>query len=303
MSVTIIGPEVESRLDWMALTEALEAGHALPRAEVGDTLLYRGDDTLLTRSAWIDGLGLAVKAAAIYPGNPARGLAAVNGAVNLFSDATGLLEALVDFTVVTKWKTAGDSLLAARRLARPDARKILIVGAGAVGRSMVEAYSAAFPGAEFTVWNRSPAGAQAFAQATGAAVAEDLESAVRGAEIIATATMANAPLIRGDWLQPGTHLDLIGAYTPAMREADTAVFERARVFVDARATTLHHIGEMMVPLAEGAITEGDVIADFYDIGSGAFARRSDDEITVCKNGGGAHLDLMTARYVLDAAAG
>jgi len=303
MSVTIIGPEVESRLDWMALTEALEAGHALPRAEVGDTLLYRGDDTLLTRSAWIDGLGLAVKAAAIYPGNPARGLAAVNGAVNLFSDATGLLEALVDFTVVTKWKTAGDSLLAARRLARPDARKILIVGAGAVGRSMVEAYSAAFPDAEFTVWNRSPAGAQAFAQATGAAVAEDLESAVRGAEIIATATMANAPLIRGDWLQPGTHLDLIGAYTPAMREADTAVFERARVFVDARATTLHHIGEMMVPLAEGAITEGDVIADFYDIGSGAFARRSDDEITVCKNGGGAHLDLMTARYVLDAAAG
>jgi ornithine cyclodeaminase len=82
--------------------------------------------------------------------------------------------------------------------------------------------------------------------------------------------MASEPLIRGDWLQPGTHLDLIGAYTPAMREADTAVFERARVFVDARATTLHHIGEMMVPLAEGAITEGDVIADFYDIDSGAF---------------------------------
>ena len=301
MTVTIIGPEVESRLDWLALTEALEAGHRLPRAEVGDTLLFRGADTLLTRSAWIDGLGLAVKAAAIYPGNPVRGLAAVNGAVTLFSDATGVLEALVDFTVVTKWKTAGDSLLAARRLARPDARKILIVGAGAVGRSMVEAYSAAFPAAEFTVWNRSAAGARTFAEATGAAVAEDLESAVRGAEIIATATMASEPLIRGDWLQPGTHLDLIGAYTPAMREADSTVFGRARVFVDARATTLHHIGELMVPLVEGAITEADVVADFYDLAGGGFARRSEDEITVCKNGGGAHLDLMTARYILDAA--
>ena len=301
MSLRIVGPEVEPKLDWIALTEALAAGHALPRAEVGDTLLYRRADTLLTRSAWIDGLGLAVKAATIFPGNAARGLGSVNGAVNLYDDATGLLEALVEFRLVTKWKTAGDSLLAARRLARPDARAILIVGAGTVGRSMVEAYGAAFPGARFTIWNRSPEGARAFAEATGAAVADNLEAAVRGAEIIATATMAKEPLIRGDWLQPGTHLDLIGAYTPAMREADDEAFRRARVFVDARSTTLHHIGELMEPLASGAIGEGDVIADFYDLPSGRFARTSDEEITLCKNGGGAHLDLMTARYILAAA--
>jgi len=303
MSVTIIGPEVAPRLDWIALTEALEAGHRLPRAEVGDMLLYRGGDTMLTRSAWIDGLGQAVKVATIFPDNPARGVPPLNGAVTLFADRTGTLEALIDFILLTKWKTAGDSLLAARRLARPEARKILIVGAGTVARSMVEAYSAAFPGAQFTVWNRSAERARAFAEATGAAVADDLESAVRQAEIIATATMSSDPVIRGAWLQPGTHLDLIGAYTPAMREADNAVFQRARVFVDARATTLHHIGELMAPLAEGAITEADVVADFYDLDTGAFARRSDEEITVCKNGGGAHLDLMTARYVLDAAAG
>ena len=303
MSVTIIGPEVAPRLDWIALTEALEAGHRLPRAEVGDMLLYRGGDTMLTRSAWIDGLGQAVKVATIFPDNPARGVPPLNGAVTLFADRTGTLEALIDFILLTKWKTAGDSLLAARRLARPEARKILIVGAGTVARSMVEAYSAAFPGAQFTVWNRSAERARAFAEATGAAVADDLESAVRQAEIIATATMSSDPVIRGAWLQPGTHLDLIGAYTPAMREADNAVFQRARVFVDARATTLHHIGELMAPLAEGAITEADVVADFYDLDSGAFARRSEEEITVCKNGGGAHLDLMTARYVLDAAAG
>lgn len=302
MSLRIVGPEAEARLDWIALTEALAAGHALPRAELGDTLLYRGKDTLLTRSAWIDGLGIAVKAATIFPGNAALGLGTVNGAVNLYDDETGLLEALVDFRLVTKWKTAGDSLLAARRLARPEARKILIVGAGTVGRSMVEAYGAAFPGARFTVWNRSPEGARSFAEATGAEVAEDLEAAVRGAEIIATATMAKEPLIRGEWLQPGTHLDLIGAYTPAMREADDEAFRRARVFVDARSTTLHHIGELMEPLASGAIGEGDVVADFYDLPTGRFARMSDDEITLCKNGGGAHLDLMTARYILAAAA-
>jgi len=300
MSIEIIGAEAEAQLDWIALADALEAGHLLPRAEVGDTLLYRGADTLLTRSAWIDGMGLAVKAATIFPGNAADGLATVNGSMTLYDDGSGQAEALVDFHLVTKWKTAGDSLLAARKLARAEARDILIVGAGNVALSMVQAYSSAFPGARFTVWTRSAESASTFAAATGATIADSLETAVRGAEIIATATMTKTPLIKGEWLQPGTHLDLIGAYTPDMREADSNCFSRARVFVDARATTLHHIGELMVPLAEGVITEADVQADFYDMAAGAFARISDDEITIAKNGGGAHLDLMTARYILKA---
>ncbi len=303
MTIEIVGPEVESKLDWLALTRALEAGHSRPRAEVADTLLKRGGDTLLTRSAWIDGMGIAVKAATIYPENPKMGVAALNGAVNLFGDADGRLEALVDFTLLTKWKTAGDSLLAAQHLARKDAREILIVGAGTVALSMVEAYRASFPDARFTVWSRSPDTVQAFVARTGASPAADLETAVRRAEIIATATMATAPLIRGDWLSPGTHLDLIGAYRPDMREADDTAMRRARVFVDARATTLHHIGELMQPLAAGVIAESDVVADFYDLADGSFARQSDDEITICKNGGGAHLDLMTARYILDVARG
>ncbi len=301
MTLTITGPEAEAKLDWLALTDALAAGHARPRAKVADTLLHRGGDTLLTRSAWIDGMGVAVKAATVYPGNPKLGLAAVNGAVNLFSDSDGRLEALVDFTLVTKWKTAGDSLLAARRLARPDAQTFLIVGAGAVARSMAEAYAAAFPKARFHVWARNPDAARGFADATGAVPEADLEAAVRRADVIATTTMTTEPLIRGAWLQPGTHLDLIGAYRPDMREADSDCYRRARVFVDARATTLHHIGDLMVPLAEGAITERDVLADFYDLPTAGFARRSADEITLCKNGGGAHLDLMTARYILQVA--
>ena len=298
MTPALIGPEVEAQLDWIALTEALEAGHRLPRAEVADSFLYRGKDTLLTRSALIDGLGMLVKAATIVPGNAAQGLATVNGGVMLMDDRTGRLAAVLDFGLVTKWKTAGDSLLAARRLARPEAREILICGAGKVAASMIDAYRSAFPAARFTLWNRSQASAETLAAQKGACVEMNLEAALGQAEIVAGTTMATEPWLRGDWLQPGTHIDLIGAFRPDMREADDATLRRARLFCDARATTLHHIGEFKDPLARGVMTEADIVADFYDIGAGSFARRSAEEITLCKNGGGAHLDLMTAAYIL-----
>jgi ornithine cyclodeaminase len=111
--------------------------------------------------------------------------------------------------------------------------------------------------------------------------------------------MASEPLIRGEWLRPGTHLDLIGAYRPDMREVDDEALRRARIFVDSRATTLAHIGELKDPIARGVISESDILADFHDIAAGLFRRRSTEEITIAKNGGGAHLDLMTARHILD----
>lgn len=298
MSIDIVGPEAEAHLDWITLTEAIEAGHRLPRAELADTFLYRDTDTLLTRSAWISGLGLAVKAATVMPGNAERGLSLVNGVVNLLNDHTGLLEAIVDFHLVTKWKTAGDSLLAARKLARPDAREILICGAGKVAASMIMAYRAAFPQARFTIWNRTALTAEALAARMDARAEPDLETAVRGAEIIACTTMATQPYLRGDWLQPGTHLDLIGAYRPDMREVDDTVLTRARIFCDSRDTTIRHIGEFKDPIARGVISESDIVADYYDIASGGFARQNDDDITLCKNGGGAHLDLICAHYIL-----
>jgi ornithine cyclodeaminase len=164
---------------------------------------------------------------------------------------------------------------------------------------MVDAYRAIFPAAQFTVWSRNADTAAAM----GLPVANNLETAVRTADIICTATMATEPLIKGEWLQPGQHLDLIGAYRPDMREVDDTAMAHAKVFVDSRATTIHHIGELMMPLKSGAITEADVIADYYDIASGIFTRHSDDEITIAKNGGGAHLDLMTAAYVMECWAG
>lgn len=292
--IEIVPREAEACLTWPGLLAALEAGHLLPRAEIKDLLLYRKQDTLLDRAAWIDGLGALVKVATIHPGNPAYGKPSVNGAVNLFDDVTGELSAIVDFHLVTKWKTAGDSLLAASRLARKDSTEFLLVGAGTVARSMVEAYSSLFPRARFTVWSRN----RASAEAMGFPVAEDLEAAVRAADVICTATMATEPLIMGSWLRPGQHLDLIGAYKPGMREVDDTAMSCARLFVDSRATTLHHIGELIEPLASGAISEDHVLADFYDP-PGRFARLSDDDITIAKNGGGAHLDLMTATYIAD----
>ncbi len=302
MSVEMIPfAEGEACLDWLSVARAIEAGHSLPRAQIGDTFLYRDHDTMLTRSAWIDGLGIAVKTATIFPANPARDKPAINGAVNVYSDVDGTLEAIIDFHLVTKWKTAADSLLAAMKLARPDGRRILIVGAGTVARSLREAYGAAFPEAEFAIWNRTPAKAELLtARYPATRRAEDLAEAVRWADIVTCATMATEPVIRGEWLRPGQHIDLIGAYRPDMREADDEALRRARIFVDSRETTLEHIGELKIPLEKGVIRAEDVVADFYDLPAGRFARETSGEITLFKNGGGAHLDLMVARHILDA---
>ncbi|PRY75203.1 ornithine cyclodeaminase [Yoonia maritima] len=299
MTVMIPFAEGQQQLDWLALTDALADGHKLKKADVADVFLYEGDKTLLNRSAWIPGMGLAVKCATVFPGNRAVGKPMVGGAVNLFSDEDGSLEAIVDFHLVTKWKTAGDSLLAARRLARPDSKNILIVGAGTVGHGLREAYAAAFPDAQFTVWNRSPKGADRFKEAfPDVYIEEDLAEAVNRADIVTSATMSTEPLIKGEWLRPGQHIDLIGAYRPDMREVDDAALQRSRIFVDSFDTTVDHIGEIKIPLKTGAITQDRIVADYY--GLDQFVRTDDAEITLFKNGGGAHLDLMTSRYILAA---
>jgi len=291
---------VDPLLDWKEVGRALRHGHSLPRARISDSFLYRGSDTLLSRAAWIDGMGAMVKIATVFPENPTRGEETVHGTVSLFSDRDGALEAAMDFALVTKWKTAGDSLLAASMLARPDSRNILIVGAGTVARNLRRAYADTFPDAAFTVWNRTGKAAKDLAREfPGTSVADDLSKAVEAADVIACATMASAPLIRGEWLRSGQHLDLVGAYRPDMREVDDDVLRRSRVFVDSRETTLDCIGELKIPMASGVIVPEDVIADYYDIDSGLFCRNSDDEITLFKNGGGAHLDLMIGRYILD----
>jgi ornithine cyclodeaminase len=294
-------------LSWRAAVEALRAGHLRPRAAVADLFLGPATATLLNRAAYIKGLGYGVKAVTVVDGNAAMGLPTVQGAMMVFEPGTGRLAAIIDSRLVTEFKTAADSALGARLLARPDSRHLLIVGAGTVARSLVAAYGALFPALKrISVWARRPEQAEALVAGlpdTGAEIVavSDLAGAVAAADIVSSATMARVPVLRGDWVSPGSHVDLIGAYKADMREADDALIAGGALYVDSRDTTIHHIGELMLPLAAGAITEADVRGDLYDlVPSPAPARRSDDEITIFKNGGGAHLDLMIAAYIAEA---
>lgn len=299
MIPVLTAPMVEPHLDWLSLTEALADGHRRPPAAIRDVLMARGDDRMLSRAAWIDGLGLGVKSVTVYPANPAAGRPSVQGAMVVFDDATGAPEAVIDNALITRWKTAGDSLLGARRLMRPGSRRLAILGGGTVAASLIAAYGALIPDLQVQVWTRRPGqAADLAARHPNVTAAPDAAAAVGWADIIATCTMATEPVLRGDWLRPGQHLDLIGAYTPQMREADDTALRRGRLFVDSRATTIGHIGELMIPMAAGVIAEGDVQGDLHDLVEGRAGRRSDDEITIFKNGGGAHLDLMTARWMM-----
>lgn len=291
-----IGPEVEASLHWDDVISAIADGHRLPPPQVDDTIFRRGGDTMLSRAAWIDGLGLAVKTATVFPGNVADGVPTINGSVTLFADRSGVPEATLDFHLVTKWKTAADSALAASRLARPDAAHILIVGSGAVAESMVDAYRSVFRDSTIAIWSRDRSHAAALAEQTGCTAVDDLEGAVRAADVVCTATMATDPVVLGGWLRPGQHLDLIGGYRADMREVDDEAIERSEVFADCTETALD-VGDIADPVASGLL-DPRAMLDFRSLDAG-FARSSPDAITMCKNAGGAHLDLMVARCIYE----
>lgn len=297
--------EVEHLLRWNDVSDALVAGHLMGRADIDDILFHHDQDSLLNRAAWIRGLGIGVKTATIFPGNEKLNPAFPNihAVFTLFDDQTGVPVALIDGNLVTKWKTAADSLLGARLLARADSETLLIIGAGTVAASLVAAYSAGFANlSQILIWNRTSDRARELAARftrTDLPVecVEDLAAGVARADLIASATLSTEPVLKGEWVMPGTHVDLIGAFRPDMREADDGLIQKAELFVDSRETAIHDIGELLIPIRNGVITEQHVRADLYDLCNGAAGRTSPDAITVYKNGGGAHLDLMTAKYI------
>ena len=293
------------RLDWRGAVEALRKGHGLPAAEIKDVFLGPPSGTMVSRSAYIEGLGYGAKTFTVLDANAARGLPTVQGALLVFDKDDGSLRAIVDSVLVTEFKTAADSVLGASLLARPDSRHLLIVGAGTVATSLVKAYAAVLPGIErISVWSRRPEQAQKLVAGFGdrglqIAAVPDLQAAVESADIVSSATMARQPLILGEWVRPGTHVDLIGAFKADMREADDALMAKAALFVDSRETTTH-IGELIEPIASGAITADSVRGDLSDLLHCETRRRaSDDEVTLFKNGGGAHLDLMIASWIVE----
>ena len=292
--------QAESILTWKGVVAALWAAHQMPQADIDDILFEHDNHAVLSRAAWIRGTGIGVKTATIFPSNSTKNpaLPTVHAIVTLFDDQTGEPTAVLDGTLVTKWKTAGDSVLGAHLLARQDSKTLTILGAGAVGESLIDAYREIFPDLKrIIIWNRTFSKAHKLAIKKDVEAVADLKQAVEYADIVSSATMSIEPFIQGQWIKTGAHVDLIGAYRPDMREADDSLLKRGRIFVDSRETALHDIGELGIPIKKGVISERDVIGDFYDLCKGSAGRKSKEEITVFKNGGGAHLDLATASYI------
>ncbi|MEL7430448.1 MAG: ornithine cyclodeaminase [Pseudomonadota bacterium] len=297
--------DADPKLTWTGVADAIEAGHRTAKAKIGDLLLQDKPNALLSRGAWIPGLGMALKSMSVFPENTRLDppLPSIQGGVLLFDDKTGALSAVIDGILVTKWKTAGDSVLGARLLANPEPSTHLMVGAGTVAASILLAYHEVFPSiGKFTIWNRTRERAEELASTMPAGfpeiiICDDLADACANADIITSATMSVEPILKGEWISQGTHLDLIGAFKPDMREADDEMLRKSTIFVDSRETTIGHIGEIEIPLRDGTITHEDIRGDFYDLVSGTVGRASREEITLFKNGGGAHLDLMTSLHI------
>ncbi len=306
--------DANPHMQWPEAIEALRAGHLLPRANIADVFLGPSHGSLLSRSAYIEGLGFGVKSVTVFGVNPSVGLPTVQGAMQVFEPEHGRLLAIIDSRLITDWKTAADSVLGAQLLARADSETLLVVGAGAVARSLIRAYVAGFSSVRrVLVWARRIEQAQALideislhirAREVDLRAVADLAAGAAKADIIASATMAREPIILGEWVKPGTHVDLIGAFKADMREADDLLISSGRLFVDSKESTLHHIGELCIPMSQGVIRESDVVGDLYDlVGENVPARLSNQDITIYKNGGGAHLDLMMAGYIARVARG
>lgn len=319
MDLRLIDAEsVHRLLDYAPLVEALAAAHREAPPLVGRSLLEpppgvgRVGEGFLVLPAWAHGRAFGVKMVTIVPGNAdlEDGPPTVQAVYQLFEGVTGRPVAVIDGTALTLRKTAADSGLGAKLLARDDVRTLLMIGAGALAPHLIGAHLAVRPSLErVLVWNRSAPRRDRLLerlarQGVPAEASEDLEAAVRAADVISAATLASEPLVRGAWLRPGTHVDLVGAYTPTMREADDETMRRARVHVDYGGSTIGESGELTQPIASGAITEQDVLGDLFDLCQGRSpGRRTADEITLFKNGGGSHLDLFTAEFLLRQLAG
>ncbi|MDB5582354.1 MAG: ornithine cyclodeaminase family protein [Bradyrhizobium sp.] len=262
------------------------------------------DGVLLLMPAWQDQT-LGVKIATIFPGNNKRGLPSVYSSYLLSDSSTGAPIALLDGDEITARRTIAVSALAASYLARSDAASLLIVGAGRLGRLAATAFAAVRPIRRVAIWNRDGAKAEALAaelRATGidAIAAASLEQAAANADIITCATPSTQPLIHADWLRPGTHLDLIGSFTPAMREADDACMSRGKVYVDTR-DALVEAGDLIGPIEAGVLAVNDIKGSLADLCCGRVTGRDNDaDLTVFKAVGTALADLAAAMLVRDA---
>lgn len=298
-------------LGWEALIDALDAmfkGDCVMPVRHHHTIEVPGeaDATLLLMPAWQPGEYIGVKLVSVFPDNHLRSLPAIHGSYLLSSGQTGALLAVLDGGELTARRTAAASALAARHLARDDASRLLVVGTGRLSVNLIEAHGKVRPIRKVEIWGRDPdkaehAATDARALGYDVTVARDLEAAARQADIISCATLSRSPLIRGEWLKPGSHLDLIGAFTKDMRESDDEAVRRARVFVDTRAGAFAEAGDILQPIASGVIGKEHIQAELAELVRGSAGRRSADEITLFKSVGAALEDLAGAILAFETA--
>ena len=258
-----------------ALRDMFRTGATAPlRHHHAIALEGQPEATLLLMPAWSAALG-GVKIVNVNPGNAARGMPALSSSYLVFDTATGRHLAMFDGAELTNRRTAATSALAAGRLARPRASSLLVVGAGRVAAHLPGAFRAVRPIERVAVWDIDAPSAERLARRLAgdgfrAVAAQDLKTAVADADIVSCATLATEPLIAGAWLRPGQHLDLIGSFTPAMREADDDAVRLSRVFVDTRAV-LQESGDLIGPLRSGALSKRRIAGDLFDLCRGDVA--------------------------------
>lgn len=297
--------QIKQALPWLDLIAALrqqfEQGCEMPlRHHHEFNIPNEQAGTLLLMPAWAEGAYLGVKMVTVVPDNVKRNLPAINGTYILSSAITGEVLSILDGAELTARRTAAASALAADYLARKDAQKLLIVGAGKLSLNLIEAHCAIRPIDQVQIWARRFEQAEQLArlaEANGfnAVAVKQLQPAAEQADIISCCTLSKTPLIQGEWLKPGAHLDLIGAYNPQMRESDDECVRRASIFVDTKAGALKEGGDLVQPIAGGVITANDIQADLYQLTRNEQAgRSSDSEITLFKSVGCALEDLAAA---------
>ncbi|MBX3568353.1 MAG: ornithine cyclodeaminase family protein [Rhizobiaceae bacterium] len=318
----ISAAEIDRALTFPGLVDRLEAAfregavqpvrhhHTVERPDgAASTLLLMPAWTDFPAAGTSDGGYVGVKIVTVSPDNNAIGKPAVMGVYLLLDGRTGEPLALIDGQRLTQWRTACASALAARYLARPDASRLLVIGAGALCPFLARAHCAVRPIREIRIWNRTPANAETAAAALrdsglDVSVADDLHDAIGWADIVSSATISTSPLVAGSALKPGVHVDLVGGFTPAMREADDAAIAAARVYVDTRAGATKEAGDIVQPLTSGVLAADAIVADLYELARARKSGRgSADEITLFKSVGAALEDLAAGIAVYEARAG
>jgi alanine dehydrogenase len=308
--------DVESALTIGDAIEAVEKAfkeHGLGTVSMPLRSTIRVEDqkgAILFMPAYIKSMGaLGIKVVSVYGDNPSKyNLPTILGVVLLNDPGTGQLLAIMDGTFLTAMRTGAASGVATKYLARKDAKQVGVIGTGVQGRTQLAAVCAVRSVDMVRAYDVAPDRCKSFCEEVSkqfkirATPVKSAQEAVRGSGIVITASTSKTPVLNGEWLDAGAHVNAIGSHTPDARELDTAAIKRAKIIVDSREAALKEAGDIMIPISEGLITPDHIYAELGEVVTGKKAgRQNDDEITLFKSQGLAIQDVSTAKKIYDLA--